>query len=190
VKQVNVRLIAATNRDLRAEVLAGRFREDLFYRLSSIQIRIPSLAERLEDVPLLVQFFLRKYNDAYGKNIAGLTRRAQAALLQHPWPGNVRELENVISSAAITATGDFIDLADLAEQLQHRQSRGVTGEEWRPLSLDDVRKVHIQRVLAMCQGNRLRAAQILGIGRTSLYRYLKRDGYDVERPVKIGRASA
>lgn len=70
-RQVNVRLIAATNRDLRAEVLAGRFREDLFYRLSSIQIRIPSLAERLEDIPLLVQYFLCKYNDAYGKNIAG-----------------------------------------------------------------------------------------------------------------------
>jgi len=96
VRQVNVRLIAATNRDLRAEVLSGRFREDLFYRLSSIQIRIPSLAERLEDIPLLVQFLLHKYNAAYGKHIAGLTRRAQTVLLQHSWPGNVRELENVI----------------------------------------------------------------------------------------------
>ena len=102
IKQVNVR-------DLRAEVLSGRFRKDPFYRLSSIQIRIPSLSERLEDIPLLVQFFLKKYNDAYGENFAGLTRRAQTALLQHPWPGNVRELENVISTACITATGDFID---------------------------------------------------------------------------------
>jgi DNA-binding NtrC family response regulator len=143
VKQINVRLIAATNRDLRAEVLAGRFREDLFYRLSSIQIRIPSLSERLEDIPLLVQFFLKKYNEAYGKKIAGLTRRAQAVLLQHPWPGNVRELENVISSAGITATGDFIDLADLPEHLQHRGQRTAQGDEWRPLSLDEVRKVHI-----------------------------------------------
>ncbi len=176
VMQVNVRLIAATNRDLRAEVLAGRFREDLFYRLSSIQIRIPSLAERLEDVPLLVQFFLKKYNDAYGKNIAGLTRRAQTVLLQHGWAGNVRELENVISSASITAMGDFIDLADLPEHFQRRGgAHGGADDEWRPLSLEDVRKVHIQRVLDMCQGNRLRAAQILGIGRTSLYRYLKRD---------------
>jgi transcriptional regulator with PAS, ATPase and Fis domain len=175
VMQVNVRLIAATNRDLRTEVLAGRFREDLFYRLSSIQIRIPSLAERLEDIPLLVQFFLKKYNEAYGKNIAGLTRRVQTVLLQHAWPGNVRELENVISSASITATGDFIDISDLPEQLQRRGPRGGDEEEWRPLSLEEVRKVHIQRVLGMCQGNRLRAAQILGIGRTSLYRYLKRD---------------
>ena len=181
MRQVNVRLIAATNRDLRAEVLAGRFGEDLFYRLSSIQIRIPSLAERLEDIPLLVQFFLQKYNAAYGKRIAGLTRRAQTVLLQHPWPGNVRELENVISSACITTMGDFVDLGDLPEHLQHRGPRGMNGDEWRPLSLEEVRKMHVQRVLEMCQGDRLRAAQILGIGRTSLYHYLKRDGYDTSK---------
>ena len=87
VRRVDVRLIAATNRDLRAEVLAGRFREDLFYRLSTIQIRVPSLAERLDDVPMLTQFFLKKYNTAYTKEIHGLTRRAQAVLLQHAWPG-------------------------------------------------------------------------------------------------------
>jgi DNA-binding NtrC family response regulator len=175
VRQINVRLIAATNRDLRAEVLAGRFREDLYYRLSSIQIRIPSLTQRLEDIPLLVQYLLKKYNEAYGKKIAGLTRRAQAALLQYPWPGNVRELENVISTACITVTGDFIDLADLPEQVQRRGARASNGTEWFPLSLEDMRDAHIERVLQMCQGNRLRAAQVLGIGRTSLYRYLKKD---------------
>ena len=190
VRHVNVRLIAATNRDLRAEVLAGRFREDLFYRLSSIQIRIPSLTERLEDIPLLVQFFLKKYNEAYGKNFSGLTRRAQSVLLQHAWPGNVRELENVISSACITAPGDFIDLDDLPEHMQRRRSHPTEGDDWRPLSLDEVRKVHIQRVLTMSQGNRLRAAQILGIGRTSLYRYLKRDGQERPAPEKSDRASA
>jgi len=188
VRQVNVRLIAATNRDLRAEVLAGRFREDLFYRLSSIQIRVPSVSERLEDIPLLVHYFLKKYNDTYGKNISGLTRRAQTVLLQHSWPGNVRELENVIATAAITATGDFIDLADLPEHLQHRETRGPESEDWRPLSLEEVRKIHIRRVLELCQGNRLRAAQILGIGRTSLYRYLKRDG--VALHTKTGGAAA
>ena len=189
VRHVQVRLIAATNRDLRAEVLAGHFREDLFYRLNSIQIRIPSLTERLEDIPLLVQFFLKKYNDAYGKSISGLTRRAQTVLLQHPWPGNVRELENVISSAAITAMGDFIDLADLPEHFQHRGPQTADGGDWRPLSLEEVRKQHIQRVLDMCQGNRLRAAQILGIGRTSLYRYLKQDGMELRASYKSGAAA-
>jgi DNA-binding NtrC family response regulator len=190
VRQVNVRLIAATNRDLRAEVLAGRFREDLFYRLSSIQIRIPSLTERLEDIPLLVHFFLKKYNEAYGKDFSGLTRRAQSVLLQHNWPGNVRELENVISSACITAPGDFIDLDDLPEHLQRRGPRSAEGEAWRPLSLEEVRNAHIQRVLAMCQGNRLRAAQILGIGRTSLYRYLKGVGQEPRPSRKSGAATA
>ena len=190
VRQVNVRLIAATNRDLRAEVLAGRFREDLYYRLSSIQIRIPPMTERLEDIPLLVQYLLKKYNEAYGKKISGLTRRAQTALLQHAWPGNVRELENVISSASITATGEFIDLADLPENLQRRGPQARAQDDWRPLSLDEVRKQHIQRVLQMCQGNRLRAAQILGIGRTSLYRYLKRDGFDVPHPNRSGATAA
>jgi len=190
VRQINVRMIAATNRDLRAEVLAGRFREDLYYRLSSIQIRIPPLAERLEDIPLLVQFFLKKYTAAYGKDIAGLTRRAQTVLLQHPWPGNVRELENVISSACITATGDFIDLTDLPEHLQRRNPESAEGDDWRSLSLAELRKMHIQRVLDICKGNRLRAAQVLGIGRTSLYRYLKRDGENTKPMARSGGAAA
>jgi DNA-binding NtrC family response regulator len=190
VRQVNVRLIAATNRDLRAEVQTGRFREDLYYRLSSIQIRIPPLSARLEDIPLLVQFFLKKYNESYGKQIAGLARRAQTVLLQHTWPGNVRELENVISSGCITAAGEFIDLADLPEHLQKPDTRSADrGESWRPLSLDEVRRHHIRRVLEMCRGNRLRAAQILGIGRTSLYRYLKRDAKLNAETAKPGAAA-
>ncbi|MBZ5500964.1 MAG: sigma-54 dependent transcriptional regulator [Acidobacteriia bacterium] len=175
VRKVDVRLIAATNRDLRAEVLTGRFREDLFYRLSSIEIRVPGLSERPEDIPMLVQHFLKKYSQAYGKRLQGLTRRAQLVLLRHDWPGNVRELENVISSAAITANTDFIDVGDLPPHLQKPLGRTVpAGENWRPLPLDEVRKIHIQRVLELCKGNRVRAAQTLGIGRTSLYRFLKR----------------
>lgn len=175
VRKVEVRLIAATNRDLRAEVLAGRFREDLFYRLSTIQIRVPSLVERLEDVPLLVQFFLNKYNHAYNKQILGLTRRAQTVLLQHGWPGNVRELENVISGAAIRSMNEFVDVDDLPDQLRKPGPRnGAEAETWRPLPLNEVRRIHIQRVLEMANGNRVRAAQLLGIGRTSLYRFLKR----------------
>ena len=174
-RRVNIRIIAATNRNLHAEVLAGRFREDLFYRLSSIQIRVPSLAQRLEDIPLLIQFFLKRCNQAYGKNISGLTRRAQKVLLQHPWPGNVRELENVISCACISAAGDFIDLADLPDLLEHRNTRFAEREDWMPMSLNALRKLHVRRVLEMCQGNRVRAAQILGVGRTSMYRYIKQD---------------
>jgi DNA-binding NtrC family response regulator len=175
LRQVDVRLIAATNRDLRAEVLAGRFREDLFYRLDSIEIRVPGLNDRPEDIPILVQHFLKKYSQLYGKPFRGLSRRAQLALLQHDWPGNVRELENVISSAAITAGADFIDVCDLPEHLQRPRRRATALEEnWKPLPLDDVRSIHIQRVLDLCHGNRVRAAQTLGIGRTSLYRFLKR----------------
>ena len=174
VRKVDIRLIAATNRDLRAEVLTGRFREDLFYRLSSIEIRVPGLSEHSEDIPMLVQHFLKKYSQVYGKRLQGLTRRAQLVLLRHGWPGNVRELENVISSAAITANTDFIDVGDLPPHLQKPEGRaGTAYESWRPLPLDEVRKIHIQRVLELCKGNRVRAAQTLGIGRTSLYRFLK-----------------
>ena len=175
IRHVEVRLVAATNRDLRAEVLAGRFREDLFYRLSTIQIRVPSLTERAEDIPLLIQHFLKKYNAAYGKQIKGLTRKVQTLLSQHAWPGNVRELENVISCACLTSVNEFIDVDDLPEILQNPvANNGRDGGTWRPLPLEEVRRQHIRRVLEACEGNRVRAAQMLGIGRTSLYRFLKR----------------
>jgi DNA-binding NtrC family response regulator len=186
VKKVDVRIIAATNRDLRSEVLAGKFREDLFYRLSSIEVRVPGLAERTEDIPILVRYFLKKYSEAYGKMFQGLTRRAQIALLHHDWPGNVRELENVISSAAITTGNEFIDVEDLPPNLRKPEGRiGPAEENWRPLPLDEVRRIHIKRVLEMCDGNRVRAAQILGIGRTSLYRFLK---HEEKKSLKKGAA--
>src|SRR5271155_3504861 len=162
IRKIDVRLIAATNRDLRAEVLAGRFREDLFYRLSSIEIRVPGLNERQEDIPMLVQHFLKKYSEAYGKPLQGLTRRANMALLQHDWPGNVRELENLIAGAAITAGAELIDLNDFPEHLQQpRRRAAASGAAWSPLPLDEVRSDHIQRVLDMCHGNRVRTAQLL-----------------------------
>jgi len=133
------------------------------------------LSERLDDIPLLIQFFLKKYNNAYSKQIQGLTRRAQAVLLQHGWPGNVRELENVISCACLTSVNEFIDVDDLPENLQKPAGRGVNLKDaWRPLPLEEIRRQHIRRVLDACEGNRVRAAQLLGIGRTSLYRFLKR----------------
>jgi two-component system response regulator HydG len=175
VKKVNVRVIAATNRDLRTEVAAGRFREDLFYRLNTIEIRVPGLLDRSEDIPLLVKYFLKKWSAEYEANFQGLTRKAELALMQYHWPGNIRELENVISSAAITASGDFIDATDLPPHIQNSEKRAaVEAEVWRPLPLEELNRIHVERVLEMCKGNQVKAAEILGIGRTSLYRYLKK----------------
>jgi two-component system, NtrC family, response regulator HydG len=177
VKKVDVRIITATNRDLRAEVLAGRFREDLLDRLSNVEIYVPRLDERVEDILVLARHFLRKYSQAYGKRLNGLSQRAQVALLQHDWPGNVRELENTISGAVIKAGADFIDVRDLPEYLAKPRPRAaLRGNEWRPAPLHEVRRDHIQRVLEKCNGNRVRAAKMLGIGRTSLYRFLRRPG--------------
>ena len=172
VHHIDVRIIAATNRDLKTEVEAGRFRQDLYYRLSSIQIRIPSLVERLDDIPLLVHFFLKKFNTQYQKNVAGLTRRAQTALLRHSWPGNVRELENVISHACMITSGDFIDVHDFPEQLRIGKTPELDLTDQGSLNLDAACRRHVERVLTLCKGNRLRAARALGISRTSLYRYV------------------
>jgi len=175
VKKVDVHIIAATNRDLRAEVAAGRFREDLFYRLSSIEIRVPALIERADDIPLLIRYFLKRSNDQYAKHIQGLTGRAESALVRYAWPGNVRELENAISSAAITSGGDLLDLADFPKHIQNGPARlASTSSNWHPATLEEVERAHVQRVLDLCEGNQVRAAEILGIGRTSLYRHLKR----------------
>jgi two-component system response regulator HydG len=178
VKKVDVHVIAGTKRNLRDEVRAGRFREDLFHRLGSIEIRVPGLVERPEDISILVQNFLRKYGLIYGKTLRGLTRRAQVALLHHDWPGNVRELENLISSAVIAARSDFVDAHDLPEYLKRPKQRreAISAENWRPAPLNDVRREHIERVLEMCNGNRVRTSQILRIGRTSLYRFLRSAG--------------
>ena len=181
-RRVDVRLVAATNRNLRAEVEAGRFREDLYYRLSMMEIRVPSLAERSGDVPLLTQHFLKKFNQAYGRSLEGFTRRAMAALARHHWPGDVRELENAVSSACLTASAATIDLEDLPESLRHPSAAGEQGTAWQPLPLEEVRRVHIERVLEICQGNRVRASQMLGIGRTSLYRFLKRRARSGAKP--------
>jgi len=167
------RVISASRRDMRQEIAAGRFREDLFFRLSPIEIHVPPVSERSADVPLLLQFFLSKYNAQYGKQYRGLTRRAQIAILKYSWPGNVRELENVIASAAMIGTGSFLDLPDLPPFLQKDATNSTPIENWKPSTLADAQRSHIARVVDMA-GNLTRAADILGISRTSLYRLLKR----------------
>src|SRR5262249_14907856 len=117
-RKVDVRVIAATNRDLRASVAGKQFREDLYYRLSMVEIRVPPLAERKEDLPLLERHFISKFAAQYGKEVRRISPRTQVALSAYSWPGNVRELENAIGYAAMMALGDTIDVGDLPAQFQ------------------------------------------------------------------------
>ncbi|MDP9171976.1 MAG: sigma-54 dependent transcriptional regulator, partial [Acidobacteriota bacterium] len=117
-RKIDVHVIAATHRDLRAAIVEKEFREDLFYRLSMIEVRLPSLCERKEDLPLLVKYLVDKYSTQYRKNLRGLTQRAQIVLARHDWPGNVRELENVLGHACIMALGETIDVQDFPEYLR------------------------------------------------------------------------
>lgn len=174
-RNIDVRVIAATHRNLKNMVRDGQFREDLYYRLAVVEIPLPILANRREDLPLLERYFIERFANEYNKPIAGLVRRAQTRLATYPWPGNVRELENAISSAAITSTADLLDLEDLPKHIQSGPVHmSANSDSWRPVTLEEVERVHVQRVLDLCEGNQVRAAEMLGIGRTSLYRHLKR----------------
>ncbi|MEK6618431.1 MAG: sigma-54 dependent transcriptional regulator [Nitrospirota bacterium] len=174
VVPVDVRIIAATNLMLAEEVKAKRFREDLFYRLNVIEIRLPPLRERKEDIPLLVEAFLRKCAEASHKEVRGMTESALALLMDYPWPGNVRELENVIERAVTLARGEKIMPEDLPPAIQGaRGERRVMDEATeRTLPLQEVEKEYILRILEKTGGNKYQAAQVLGIDRKTLYRKL------------------
>lgn len=171
-RNIDVRVIAATHRDLKAMVREGKFREDLYYRLAMVEITLPNLVSRAEDLPLLQRYFLEKFARDYGKPIAGLTRRAQACMAVYPWPGNVRELENVIGNACMMAEGNVIDIDDLPDNLRNRKDQTSTDETF--LSLEEVQKRHILRVLEAVGGHKARAAEILGIGRATIYQMLSK----------------
>jgi len=171
-KPIDVRVVAATNRDLRAMVRDGQFREDLYYRLAVVELNLPPLASRREDLPLLQRYFVQKYATEYGKPISGLTRRAQSRMATYPWPGNIRELENVIGNACMMAEGKFLDIDDLPDRLQ-REFTGLTADE-SLLSLEEVQRRHVLRVLELVGGNKSRAAEILGVGRATIYELLGR----------------
>lgn len=179
VKKVNVRVVAATHRDLRAEVREGRFREDLLFRLAVVEIKTPRLAERMEDLPLLTRHFVQRLSKEYGKPIRGLTARAQAALARHSWPGNVRELENAIASACMMAQGDQVDIRDLPETVRAGVPRHSTDDGLLPLK--ELERRHVLKVVEQLGGNKARAAEVLGIGRTTLYRILSGDSSDPEQ---------
>ena len=176
-KAVDVRLVAATNRDLRAEVAAGRFREDLYFRLAVIPIRLPPLRERPDDILPLARHFLLRWARELGRTIRGWTPEVEAWLLAHPWPGNVRELENLIERAAVLAREDEISLADL---LLEPAAAPTSGDENLPLQtyLDRAAERHIRGVLARHQGRRAEAARALGVERTTLYRLMKK--FDID----------
>jgi DNA-binding NtrC family response regulator len=172
--QVDVRLIAATNLHLAEEVKAKRFREDLYYRLNVIEIRLPPLRERREDIPLLVEAFLQKYASTNRKALTGASEPALALLIDYAWPGNVRELENVIERAVTLARGERVMPEDLPPAVQGaRGERRVLDEAAdRILPLDEMEKEYIRKILEKAGGNKYQAAQLLGIDRKTLYRKL------------------
>ena len=178
-RDVDVRVVAATNRNLKNMVREGRFREDLYYRLAVVEITLPRLADRREDLPLLQRFFLEKFASEYHKNIAGISRRAQTRLATYPWPGNVRELENVIGNACMMADTSVIDIRDLPESLRAPLGEDAMADE-SLLPLEELQKRHILRVLSRVDGNKARAAEILGIGRATVYQLLSKWKLDTD----------
>ena len=170
-RRVDVRVIAATHRDLKAMVKKEGFREDLFYRLSMVEVNLPALSQRKEDLPLLERHFVRRFADQYNKPVRGISSRAQALLARHPWPGNVRELENVLGSACMMAEGETIDIGDLPQYLREEQQVG-TQESDASSTLEQVERNHTLRVLESVGGNKVRAAEVLGVSRAKLYRIL------------------
>jgi DNA-binding NtrC family response regulator len=172
VRRIDVRVVAATHRDLQAMVREQRFREDLFYRLSMVHIELPALAQRTEDLPLLERHFVERFAEQYAKPVRGITRRAQALLARHSWPGNVRELENVIGNACMMTDGEMIDIDDLPEYIRDKRASEVRQDE-TPLTLDQVERKYALEILANVGGNKVRAAELLGVSRTKLYRILE-----------------
>ena len=171
---VDTRLMAATNLNLSEEVKAKRFREDLYYRLNVIEMRLPPLRERREDIPLLVDAFLKKFGQARGKDVKGVSETTLALLVDYAWPGNVRELENVIERAVTLSRGDKILPEDLPGTIQgSRGDRRVLDEAAEKMHpLHEIEKEYIKKILEKMGGNKYQAAQVLGIDRKTLYRKL------------------
>ena len=173
-RQIDVRIVTATSRDLRELVADNKLREDLFYRLSTIEIKLPRLAERREDLPLLQRHFLNCFSARYDKPTLNLTRRAQAVISRHSWPGNIRELENVINYACMIAESETIDIRELPDYLQKEGPSGTPQDDIQ-VSMRNMELRHLHHVLHEVGGNRGKAAEILGISRTTMYRFLEEE---------------
>ncbi|HUJ39963.1 MAG TPA: sigma-54 dependent transcriptional regulator [Candidatus Acidoferrales bacterium] len=171
--RVSTRVLSATNAEVSAEVAAGRFREDLLYRLNTIEIHVPPLRERKEDIPLLAMHFLTRYAGRYGKPVKNFDAAALQALLEHSWPGNVRELDHTVERAVLLAQDELVHASQLG-----LRSASATGASPRleELSLEEVERVLIQKALARFSGNVSQAATALGLSRSGLYRRLQKYG--------------
>ncbi len=168
--RANVRLISATNADLTADVAAGKFRQDLLFRLNTIQLHLPPLRERREDIDLLAQHFLKQHVGRYRKGVTGFDEAALQAMRAHGWPGNVRELDHAIERAVLMAQGKVIRAGDLALQA------GQSAARLEDMSLEEVEALLIKKTLSRCDGNARRAAEELGLSRSAFYRRLEKHG--------------
>ncbi|UCC48944.1 MAG: sigma-54-dependent Fis family transcriptional regulator, partial [Gemmatimonadota bacterium] len=168
-RHVDVRFLSATNANIVQEVAEGRFREDLLYRLNTVEIHLPPLRDRREDIPVLANYFLRRQAERYRKPELRFAPDAMQALLEHTWPGNVRELEHVVERTVLMAKGDTIKAEDLG---LHLRSEG--GGRLEEMKLDEAERHLIQRALDRHSGNVSRAAEALGLSRSALYRRLQR----------------
>jgi transcriptional regulator with PAS, ATPase and Fis domain len=173
---IDVRLISTTNRDIQSMIEEGRFREDLCYRLKVIDIELPPLRERREDIPLLIQHFIDKFNVNLKKRISGVSEEALKLLLNYSWPGNVRELENVIERAMNLSQQEMILPEDLPKSLDQRADEKLFEKAIREkLTLSQLEKEYVKRVLMEVEGNKSKAAERLGLDRKTLYRKLQEE---------------
>ena len=175
--KVDVRIVAATNRDLLEEVKKGNFREDLFYRLNVVHIEVPPLRERKEDIPLLMSSFLEEFNREDNRAIEGFSPAARKAMYAYSWPGNIRQLRNTIESAVVTCRGKVIDTGDLPEQIVAENRAGEVSIRLG-VTLSEAERTVIMSTLDFCEGNKTKASEMLGIGRKTLHRKLEE--YNVE----------
>ncbi|HNS22248.1 MAG TPA: sigma-54 dependent transcriptional regulator [Sedimentisphaerales bacterium] len=171
--RVDVRILSATNANLAEEVAASRFRQDLLYRLKTVEIRIPPLRERREDIPLLAAHFLQRHAGRYRKNLTGFDPASLQVLLDYPWPGNVRELDHTVERAVLMSRGAAVQASDLG--IEPRREAGPAIEN---LTLDQVEQVMIRSALSRFQGDVSKAADALGLSRGALYRRLEKHGIE------------
>ena len=175
---LDIRIISATNRELEKEVELGRFRQDLYYRLKVVLLKVPPLRERKEDIPLLLNHFLLKYNRAYKKKVQGFSRETLETLMKYSFPGNVRELENIVASAVALSEEVLIGPSDLPEDMRQFDVETYGSTQW--LSWEDNEKEYIRKILETTEYNKIEAARILKMSRTTLWRKILRYGLEKE----------